>query len=292
MVNVHHRYAVVGGRSVFYREAGDRARPAVVLLHGAPASSFMFRGLIPLLAGDYHVVAPDLLGFGLSDAPAVEEFDYTFDTLTDSVAALLDELGLDRYAIYVQDYGAPVGWRLALRHPERIAAIVSQTGNAYDAGFAGEAWQPFWAYAADPNPETAKPLLAGLSLERIRWQYMHGVPDPTLVDPDAWIHDHAQVNRPGNPAVQLKLYGEYPSNVALYPAVHEYFRSSQVPLLAVWGRNDEIFGPAGAEAFRADLPAAEVHLLEGGHFLLESELESVAAFMTDFLGRTLTEINR
>jgi pimeloyl-ACP methyl ester carboxylesterase len=205
------------------------------------------------------------------------------------VAALLDELGLDRYAIYVQDYGAPVGWRLALRRPERITAIVTQNGNAYNAGFVDGAWQPFWARAADPTPETAGPLLAGLRLDRIRWQYTHGVPDPTLVDPDAWIHDHAQVNRPGNPAVQLKLYREYPSNVALYPQVHEYFRASQVPLLAVWGRNDEIFGPAGAEAFREDLPAAEVHLLEGGHFLLESELESVAAFMSDFLGRALTD---
>jgi pimeloyl-ACP methyl ester carboxylesterase len=288
MVNVHHRYAVVGGRSVFYREAGDRARPTVVLLHGAPASSFMFRGLIPLLAGDYHVVAPDLLGFGLSDAPTVDEFDYTFDTLTDSVAALLDELGLDRYAIYVQDYGAPVGWRLALRRPESITAIVTQNGNAYSAGFVDEAWKAFWAYAADPSPETAAPLLEGLSLERIRWQYTHGVPDPSVVDPDAWIHDHAQVNRPGNPAVQLKLYSEYPSNVALYPEVHAYFRSSQVPLLAVWGRNDEIFGPAGAEAFRDDLPRAIVHLLDGGHFLLESALEPVAALMSDFLRRTLS----
>jgi pimeloyl-ACP methyl ester carboxylesterase len=218
MVSVHHRYATVGGRTVFYRESGDPRQPAVVLLHGAPASSFMFRGLIPLLSEEYYVVAPDLLGFGLSDAPAVEECDYTFDALTESVAALIDQLGIDRYTIYVQDYGAPVGWRLALRRPDRITAIVTQNGNAYPAGFVDESWQPFWSYAADPSPETARPLLEGLTLERIRWQYTHGVPDPTLVDPDVWIHDHAQVNRPGNPAVQLKLYLRVPLERRAVPA--------------------------------------------------------------------------
>ncbi|WP_327238065.1 alpha/beta hydrolase [Streptomyces sp. NBC_01317] len=285
MSPVHHRTLDVDGRTVFYREAGDPTAPTVLLLHGCPASSFMYRDLIPLLADRYHVVAPDLLGFGHSDAPPVEEFDYTFDALTDAVEGLLRATGVERFAMYVQDYGAPVGWRLALRDPSRIAGIVTQNGNAYAEGFVEPFWKPLWEYAADPTEEKAAPLREGLALERIRWQYTHGVPDLSLVNPDAWAHDHAMVNRPGNPEVQLKLFREYPTNVELYEDVHAYFRSSQVPLLAVWGRNDEIFGPDGARAFGRDLPDAEIHLLDGGHFLLESELTAVAALMTPFLER-------
>jgi pimeloyl-ACP methyl ester carboxylesterase len=283
-----HLTTRVNGLDVFYREAGDPAAPTVVLLHGAPTSSFMFRDLIPRLAGDYHVVAPDLIGFGLSAAPAVADFDYTFDHLTDVVDAFLDQAGIGHFALLVQDYGAPVGWRLALRHPERITGIISQNGNAYEEGFVDSFWAPLWRYAEDRTRENAAPLLGALTLESIHWQYTHGVPDPTVVSPDAWLHDHAQVSRPGNNAVQLALFADYPTNVALYPDVHAYFRSSRVPLLAVWGGNDEIFGPDGARAFAGDLPDAEIHLLDGGHFLLESHLDEAAGLIRDFLARTVS----
>lgn len=286
--DVHHRTARVDGHSVFYREAGPREAPTIVLLHGFPSSSHMFRDLIPALADEYHVVAPDHLGFGFSDAPAVEEFGYTFDALTDVTEGLLDQLGLDRYVIYVHDYGAPIGWRLALRDPRRIAAIISQNGNAYTDGFVQSFWAGVWTYADDPGPATEGPVRAALDLEAIRWQYLNGVPDPTLVSPDAWIHDYVQVQREGNDKVQLKLFQDYPTNVDLYPQVQEYFRTSKVPLLAVWGANDEIFGPDGARAFARDLPDAEIHLLNGGHFLLESELDTVTGYIRGFCGRVLT----
>lgn len=286
--DVHHRTARVDGHSVFYREAGPREAPTIVLLHGFPSSSHMFRDLIPALADEYHVVAPDHLGFGFSDAPAVEEFGYTFDALTDVTEGLLDQLGLTRDVIYVHDYGAPIGWRLALRDPRRIAAIISQNGNAYTDGFVQSFWAGVWAYADDPGPATEGPVRAALDLEAIRWQYLNGVPDPTLVSPDAWIHDYVQVQREGNDKVQLKLFQDYPTNVDLYPQVQEYFRTSKVPLLAVWGANDEIFGPDGARAFARDLPDAEIHLLNGGHFLLESELDTVTGYIRGFCGRVLT----
>lgn len=279
----HHRYADVAGRQVFYREAGDPTAPALVLLHGAPASSFMFRELIPLLAGSYHVIAPDYLGFGLSDAPGVKEFNYTFDALADSVGELLHQLRVDRYAIYVQDYGAPVGWRLALRDRDAITAVITQNGNAYVEGFVPAAWASLWAYGADPTPETELPVREGLSLDSIRWQYTHGEPDPSLVSPDAWHHDHAVLQRPGNLEVQLTLLRRYRTNVALYPAVHDWLRSSAVPVLAVWGRNDPIFSPAGAEAFRVDVADLRIELLNGGHFLLEAHVDEVAALVLDFL---------
>ncbi|MGW5359278.1 alpha/beta fold hydrolase [Actinopolymorpha pittospori] len=286
--DVHHRTANVAGRSVFYREAGPHEAPTIVLLHGFPSSSHMFRGLIPALADEYHVVAPDHLGFGLSDAPAAEEFDYTFDALTDVTEGLLDQLGIDRYVTYVHDYGAPIAWRLALRGPHRIAAIISQNGNAYTDGFVESFWTGVWAYADDPGPATEGAVRAALGLDAIRWQYLNGVPDPTLVSPDTWLHDHAQVNREGNDKIQLRLFRDYPTNVDLYPQVQEYFRRSQVPLLAVWGANDEIFGPDGARAFARDLPDAEIHLLNGGHFLLESELDTVTGYIRGFCGRVLS----
>jgi pimeloyl-ACP methyl ester carboxylesterase len=288
MMPVSHRYHEIAGHRVFYREAGHPGSPTVVLLHGAPASSHMFRHLIPLLADRYHVIAPDYPGFGHSDSPKVDEFDYTFNALTDVTAALLDHLGVTRYAIYVQDYGAPVGWRLALRNPTAVTAIISQNGNAYEEGFVPSFWQPLWDYASNPNADTETPLRGALTEDAIRWQYTHGVPDPSLVSPDAWMSDLQSLQRPGNAEVQLKLFREYPTNVALYPKVHEYFRSSGVPLLAVWGRNDEIFAPEGATAFARDLPEAEIHLLDGGHFLLESELDAVAGYIRGFLGRVLT----
>jgi pimeloyl-ACP methyl ester carboxylesterase len=284
---VHHRSTTVDGHELFYREAGPADAPTIVLLHGYPTSSFMFRELIPLLAGDYHVLAPDHLGFGLSDAPPVTEFTYTFDALADLTSALLDRLGVDRYALYVQDYGAPIGWRLALRNPERITAVVSQNGNAYEEGFVESFWADVWAYGENPGPETEPAVRAALTREAIRWQYLHGVPDPSLVSPDTWEHDHALVSREGNDEIQLALFRDYRSNRPLYPALQEFLRTHEVPVLAVWGRNDEIFGPAGAQAFARDAKDAEVHLVDGGHFLLESHLDVVAGHLRAFLGRVL-----
>ena len=282
---VHYRYAAVGSHRLFYREAGDPKAPALVLLHGFPTSSFMFRDLVPALADRYHVIAPDHLGFGLSDAPSVDEFDYTFDALTDLTEGLLGTLGIDRYAIYVQDYGAPIGWRLALRNPSAIAAIVSQNGNGYNAGFVESFWKIVRAYQDEQTAENEAAVRNFLTLDATRWQYLTGVPDETLVDPSAWYHDYALISRPGNDLVQLKMLRDYATNAPLYPRLHEYFRASGVPLLAVWGRGDEIFGPAGAEAFADDLPDAEIHLLAGGHFLLESALDEVAGLIRTFLAK-------
>ncbi|MGH3642720.1 MAG: alpha/beta fold hydrolase [Mycobacterium sp.] len=287
MAVVHHRYATVDGHRLFYREAGDADAPVIVLLHGFPTSSHMFRHLIPALAHDYHVIAPDHLGFGLSDAPSADDFAYTFDALTQLTAGLLENLGIGSYALYVQDYGAPIGWRLALSRPDAVSAIVSQNGNAYDAGFVEGFWKTIWAYHQAPSAETEAPVRAFLTLEATRWQYVTGVPDETLVDPDAWLHDYALLSRPGNDEIQLALFRDYATNPPMYPAVQEYFRSTNVPLLAVWGRGDEIFGPAGAEAFAADLPDAEIHLLEGGHFLLESAVDEVTALILKFLSHQL-----
>jgi pimeloyl-ACP methyl ester carboxylesterase len=287
MVAIHHRFTDVDGHRIFYREAGPADAPTVVLLHGYPTSSHMFRTLIPLLAEDYHVVAPDHLGFGLSDAPGVDEFDYTFDALARITAGVLSNLGVTRYAIYVQDYGAPIGWRLALADPAAITAIVSQNGNAYEEGFVESFWTDVWAWGQQQDERTEPAVRSALSREAIRWQYLHGVPDPTLVDPGTWEHDLALVSRPGNDLVQLRLFQDYTTNRPLYPRLQQYFRDSQVPLLAVWGENDEIFGPAGAKAFARDLPDARIALLDGGHFLLESALDEVSALILDFLGTNL-----
>lgn len=287
-MTVHHRYAEVLGRRMFYREAGSATAPTVVLLHGTPASSHMYRHLVPALADRYRVIAPDYPGFGHSDVPGTDEFSYTFDTLADHVDALLEQLGADRYALYVQDYGAPVGWRLALRHPERIAAIVTQNGNAYVEGFVGDAMEPLFAYGRDRTEANAAALRDLISPEGLKWQFTHGVSDPTVVDPDAWVNAHAAVaSTPERVAAQLELFADYSSNVDLYPTVHEYFRTSGVPLLAVWGRGDEIFGPDGALAFARDLPNAQINLLDGGHFLLESQLDAVVALMRPFLAAHL-----
>jgi pimeloyl-ACP methyl ester carboxylesterase len=287
MTSAHHRYATIQGRRLFYREAGPADAPAVVLLHGFPASSFMFRGLIPLLADRYHLIAPDHLGFGLSDAPPAGEFDYSFDALAGLTAGLLGQLGITRYAMYVHDYGAPVGWRLALANPGAVSAIITQNGNGYEAGFVEEFWKPVRAYWQDQNPQTEAALRQALTLEAIRWQYLHGVPDQSLVSPDTWYHDFALVSRPGNDLVQLALFADYATNLPLYPKLHAYLRDSRVPVLAVWGRNDQIFGPDGALAFAEDAPGAEIHLLDGGHFLLESQLDTAAGTIGRFLETTL-----
>jgi pimeloyl-ACP methyl ester carboxylesterase len=242
--------------------------------------------MIPTLADRYHVIAPDHLGFGLSDAPGVEEFDYTFDALSALTAGVLRTLGIDRYAMYVHDYGAPIGWRLALSEPGAITAIITQNGNAYDAGFVESFWKTVWAYHSEQTVETEAAVRQFLTLDATRWQYVTGVSDETLVDPESWYHDYALISRPGNDRVQLKLFRDYATNSPLYPLLHEYFRTSKVPLLAVWGRGDEIFGPAGAQAFAEDLPDAEIHLLDGGHFLLESALDEAAELIRGFLATT------
>ncbi|MFD3311891.1 alpha/beta fold hydrolase [Streptomyces sp. NPDC058694] len=284
---VHHRTTTVNNMEVFYREAGDPQAPVVVLLHGFPTSSHMFRNLIPALADRYRVIAPDHIGFGQSAMPTPEEFPYSFDALTEITAGLLDQLGVNRFAMYVQDYGAPVGWRLALSDPQRVSAIITQNGNAYVDGFVKSFWDGLFAYAQAPGPQTEEPVRGALSADATRWQYVHGVADPSLVSPDNWVHDQALLDRPGNDEIQLKLFRDYPTNVDLYPAVQQYFRESQVPLLAVWGANDEIFGPDGARAFQRDLPDAEIHLVESGHFALESHLDVITDHIRGFLGRVL-----
>jgi len=285
---VHHRYATVDGHRLFYREAGDSGAPAIVLLHGFPTSSFMFRELIPRLAGRYHVIAPDYLGFGFSDAPPVGEFDYTFDALAGLVEGLLAQLGVRSYAIYVQDYGAPIGWRLALGRPSAITAIISQNGNGYHEGFIEGFWKTVWDYQKRQTADTEAVIRTALDVESIKWQYLTGVPDETVVSPDTWTHDAALVGRPGNDDIQLKLFLDYATNPPMYPALHEYLRDSKVPVLAVWGQGDPIFGPDGARAFRRDATDAEIHLLDGGHFLLESAGDVAARLIDDFLGRRLT----
>jgi pimeloyl-ACP methyl ester carboxylesterase len=287
MASVHYRYSTVQGHRLFYREAGPADAPVVVLLHGFPASSFMFRDLIPPLADKYHVIAPDLLGFGLSDSPSADAFSYTFDALYRLTAGLLAELGITRYAIYVHDYGAPVGWRLALADPQAITAIITQNGNGYDAGFVEGFWKTVWDYQHEQTPETEGAIRAALSLDVTRWQYVTGTPDETLVSPDAWHHDFELLSRPGNDAIQLALFRDYATNPPLYPDLQAYLRSHRPPVLAVWGKDDEIFGPDGARAFAADVPDAEIHLLDGGHFLLESAHDQVAELILTFLSRRL-----
>ncbi|MFF4402600.1 alpha/beta fold hydrolase [Streptomyces sp. NPDC001480] len=283
----HHRTATVRGLDVYYREAGPADAPVLLLLHGFPSSSHMFRDLIPLLSGRYRVIAPDHIGFGRSSAPAASEFSYTFDELAAVTQEFTEQLGLTEFALYIQDYGSPIGLRLALAHPERVTAIVTQNGNAYEEGLGKEAWAPVLALIEERTPETEAPVREISGPDGIRWQYLHGVPDPSAVSPDAYEHDTALMARPGQPDIQLDLISDYGANFALYPAFQEYFRTSRVPLLAVWGAHDEIFVPAGALAFQRDLPEAEVHLLPTGHFALETHAPQIARLMTDFLDRHL-----
>lgn len=282
MVPVHHRSVGVDGLEVFYREAGPQDAPVLLLLHGFPTSSHMFRHLIPALAGRYRVIAPDHIGYGRSSAPSTDEFEYTFDNLADVTRSFLETLGVDRYTLYVQDYGAPIGWRLALADPHAVAGVITQNGNAYEDGFVPEFWGPVWAYAEHPTLEYEAAVRSALGREAVEWQYLHGVPDPSLVAPEAWEHDLALFARPGVDRAQLALFADYPSNRSLYPEVHAWLRESGVPVLAVWGRNDLIFGPDGARAFLRDAPHARVELLDGGHFLLESHLDEVVRIIREW----------
>jgi pimeloyl-ACP methyl ester carboxylesterase len=279
-----YQFAKIAGVDVFYREAGPRDAPVVVLLHGFPTSSHMFRNLIPLLAERYHVVAPDYPAFGQSAAPARATFPYTFAEFAELVDGLLAKLGATRYALYVQDYGAPVGYRLALRHPERISALIVQNGNAYAEGLR-DFWQPIKAYWADPSPANRRALRAGLTLQATKSQYLDGVRDPARVDPDNWVHDQALLDRPGIDEIMLDLFLDYRTNVALYPQFQAFFRERKPPTLIVWGKNDVIFPVEGAKPYLRDLPRAELHVLDTGHFALEDKLDEIAFLMLDFLGR-------
>jgi pimeloyl-ACP methyl ester carboxylesterase len=281
---IHYRTATVDGNKIFYREAGDSNAPSLLLLHGFPTSSHMFRDLIPLLADQYYVVAPDLLGFGFSDAPDRTQFRYTFDSLTKMVDGFTEAIGLKRYAIYVFDYGAPIGFRLAVTHPERITTIISQNGNAYVEGLS-EGWNPIQAYWKDPSPENRAALRGFLKPESTQWQYTHGVPNPERLSPDAWTIDSALLARPGNDEIQLDLIYDYRSNVAAYPKWQAYLREKRPPLLAVWGKNDPFFLPPGAEAFGRDQPDAEIHFVDAGHFALETKVDEIAKRIIDFMGQ-------
>ena len=283
---VRYQTATVDGLPIFYREAGDPASPAILLLHGFPSSSHMFRDLLPLLADRYRVVAPDLPGFGFSGSPAREGFAYTFDHLAEVIGGFTQAIGLSSYALYVFDYGAPVGFRLALAHPERVTALISQNGNAYEEGLS-QGWNPIQKYWQQPTAANREALRALLTPEATHEQYTHGVVDPALVAPEAPALDSALLARPGQDEIQLDLFGDYQSNVALYPRFQEYFRTHRPPTLAVWGQNDPFFLPAGAAAFRRDNPAAEVQLLDTGHFALETHAVEIAGFIRDFLGRVL-----
>ena len=283
---ISYKHAVVDGNRIFYREAGPRTAPAILLLHGFPTSSHMFRNLIPALAERYHVVAPDLPGFGFSDAPNHKQFRYTFENLTKAIDTFTQSIGLERFGIYVFDYGAPVGFRLALARPERITAVISQNGNAYVEGLS-QGWNPIQKYWKDPTPENRTALRDFLKPEATKWQYVHGVQDETQVAPESYELDSLLLARPGNDEIQLDLFLDYASNVALYPKFQEYFRVKQPALLAVWGKNDPFFLPSGAEAFKRDNPNAEVHFYDTGHFALETHNQEIAGAIRDFLGRKL-----
>lgn len=285
-VQVHHRYAQVGDVKVFYREAGSRTAPTVLLLHGFPTSSFMYRHLIPQLADRYHVIAPDLPGFGFTQAPERGQYAYTFDQLAKTIDQFTVQLKLDRYALQVFDYGAPVGWRLAVAHPERVTAIVSQNGNAYEEGLS-EGWSPIQKYWKDPSAANRDALRDFFKPDAIKWQYTHGTPDESLIAPESYGLDAALVARPGNVEIQLDLFLDYASNVAKYPEFQAYFRKHQPPLLAAWGRNDPFFLPAGAEAWKRDIPKAEIRFFDTGHFALETHAAEIGTTIRAFLDKNI-----
>ncbi len=276
----------VDGLNLFYREAGEPTRPTIVLLHGFPSSSHMYRNLIPLLAAKYHVIAPDYPGFGYSDQPAATEFAYTFDHLAAVTDDLLNALKLEKYSLYVQDYGSPIGFRLFVKHPAKIAALITQNGNAYAAGLS-PAWQPFRAYWADKSPENEAKLRGFLTLATTKFQYSAGFHDPSRVSPDAWTFDQMTLDRPGNQAIQLALFYDYQNNVKQYDLWHATLRQYQPPVLAVWGKNDPFFLPAGALAYTNDVPQAEVHLLDTGHFALEEDGDLIAHDILAFLAKNV-----
>jgi len=279
---VHYRFAEVGKHRIFYREAGPKDAPVILLLHGFPTSSHMFRNLIPVLAKNHRVIAPDFPGFGFTVSPS--PFEHTFDHLARVVDGFTDIIGIGRYAVYVFDYGAPVGFRLALEHPDRVTALITQNGNAYEEGI-GQVFDPMREYWREPSAKNRSALRELLKPESIQWQYTQGVTDTSLIAPESYALDAALIARPGNDEIQLDLFLDYRTNVALYPRFQEYFRTRRPPLLAVWGRNDLIFVPTGAEAFKRDIPNAEVLLYETGHFALETHAAEIGAAIREFLDR-------
>jgi pimeloyl-ACP methyl ester carboxylesterase len=282
MGTIRYRAAEVHGLKISYREAGPTDAPTLLLMHGFPTAGHMFRDLIPLLDDRFHLVAPDLPGFGQSDMPSRQTFKYTFENLAETIDHFIDNIGLKRFAIYIFDYGAPVGLRIALKHPDRITAIVSQNGNAYVEGLS-EGWNPIRKYWEDPSQANRDALRGFLKPETTVMQYTHGVSDATMVSPDGYSLDNFYLARPGADEPQLDLFGDYKSNVALYPAFQKYFRDHKPPLLAVWGKNDPFFLPAGAEAFKRDIPGAVVRFFDTGHFALETHASEIAAAIRDFL---------
>jgi pimeloyl-ACP methyl ester carboxylesterase len=284
---IEYRKAVIDDHRIFYRAAGDPRNPAILLLHGFPTSSHMFRNLIPLLADRFHLVAPDFPGFGFTTSPDRARFAYTFENLAKAVAAFTDTIGLDRYAIYVFDYGAPTGFRLAMSRPDHITAIITQNGNAYEEGLS-TGWAPIQKYWRAPTAANREAIRSMLSTETTKWQYLHGVQDENQVAPESYTLDLALLARPGNDEIQLDLFLDYANNIALYPKFHEYFSTYRPPLLAVWGKNDPFFLPAGAEAYRRDIPNAEIHFYDTGHFALETHVKEIADTMATFLNKTAT----
>lgn len=284
-LRVRYKTETIDGVELFYREAGPKDAPVVLLLHGFPTSSHMFRDLIPALADKYRVIAPDLPGFGFTKVPTAAKYAYNFAAITDTIAKFTDAVGLKTYAIYVFDYGAPVGYRLALRNPDRITAIISQNGNAYEEGLNPQGWKPVQTYWKNPTAQNREALRPFFKQETTKWQYTHGVGDASLVAPESYTLDQVNLDSPGNAEIQLDLFGDYQSNVTLYPKFHEFFRNRKPPLLAIWGKNDPFFLPVGAEAYKRDNAEAEVHLLDTGHFALESHGPEIAALMRDFLAR-------
>jgi pimeloyl-ACP methyl ester carboxylesterase len=284
MPSIKYRTVEVEALKIFYRETGAPGAPKLLLLHGFPSAGHMFRDLIPHLADRFHIVAPDLPGFGQSDMPARSQFKYTFDNIARLIDRFTEVVGFDRFALYVFDYGAPTGFRLAMWHPERITAIISQNGNAYEEGLS-DGWNPIRAYWEDPSVANRRALRTFLAPETTRWQYTEGVPDSASVSPDGMSLDNFYLARPGADEVQLDLFGDYQSNVSLYPAFQDYFRTHKPPFLAVWGQHDPFFLPAGASAFKRDIPRADVRFFDTGHFALETHAEPIALAMREFLSR-------
>ena len=282
---IQHRTTNVNGLDIFYREAGPKDAPTVLLLHGFPTSSHMFRNLIPELADKYHVIAPDYPGFGNSSAPPVDEFEYSFANLTNVMEQFTEQLKLERYSLYLMDYGAPIGFRLAVKHPERVETLIIQNGNAYDEGLDNPFWEPIKAYWKNPTPEQGDKLRSLLTLDATKWQYTHGVRNPSTISPDTWGHVQPLLDRPGNQEIQLALFLSYGSNPPLYPQWQEYLRTHQPPTLIVWGKNDQIFPAAGAYPYKRDLSNLEFHLLDTGHFALEEDGQAIARLMRRFLCR-------